>query len=765
MKIFSRVFLLLALFAPCVLCAQVLPLSIPLSAALASAPRVTIDGKLNDAAWESVQPYAQFRRFRPDTELDVGPYRTEVRVLVEPGAVVFGIRAWDPHPAQIRAPLARRDQIYPDQDAVTIWLDANGRSEIAQFVRVNAAGSVADGIYSATNDDEDATPDFLDVDVATHPLPDGYSVEVRWPLSVLRYPLDGKLPWGLMVTRRVPRDTSMSFASAPLDRNQQHMLVQMQRFEQDAPLRTQLNDAQHLRIRAEGTARTLDEGGGNRENTMNLGLELQWRPRADWVIDGIYKPDFSQIELDTPQLAGNTRFALFQNEKRNFFLESSDVVGQVPPDNMGVARGLLAFYSRAVADPVWGVRATYRGNHSEGTALVLRDSGGGTVLRPDAFSTSSLAVNQASTVVFARHRSQVGEKSSVAGIVSLRDWGPGIATQVAGMDGQISVNEKNQIRGHVLMSNDSTELPKPDDVQNTLLRKGPNKSGTATWLSWRHRGEDWGWAAHWEHISPRFVNDNGFVPQAGIQRSTLDMTRLVHSENKEIAAWELHLRATQTRTLDDAAKGVTRNQLASELLQPGMWIMNSGDTEAWINLNWERTRTRFGGQEHQPRSVLLGAGAHPGARLTFINLEATLGERVDVETDRTGRGFLASTQVVWRDTLGSLGLEFEQRASVGRIYDPRGNTALDESSVQTKAVLHINPQQAVRFVFQQQNFQRAPENSLAAVNSNSRVATLAWLARAGSLRGWSMGTSWAQETDQLAKRELFVKFQQGLHWL
>ena len=260
------------------------PLPLSLTAMPKDAPTLRIDGLLDDAAWLDAKPFSQFRRFRPDTQLDVGPYRTEVKVLMEPGALVFGIRTWDPSPQDIRAPLARRDQIFPDQDAVTVWIDPNGRSEIAQFVRVNAAGSISDGIYRAIDGDEDATPDYFDVEVAAHRLRDGYSVEIRWPLSVLRYPLDGKLPWGLMVTRRVPRDISMAFASAPVERTHPHLLTQLQRFDLDAALREQLNGTQHISLRAEGTARVLDDGVGTRESTANLGLELQWRPRADWEI-------------------------------------------------------------------------------------------------------------------------------------------------------------------------------------------------------------------------------------------------------------------------------------------------------------------------------------------------------------------------------------------------------------------------------------------------------------------------------------------------
>jgi hypothetical protein len=491
---------------------------------------------------------------------------------------------------------------------------------------------------------------------------------------------------------------------------------------------------------------------------------LQWRPRADWVVDAVVRPDFSQVELDAPQLAGNTRFALFQTEKRNFFLESSDVVGQIQPDMWGVSRGLLAFYSRAVTDPRWGLRATFRGNDAEGTALALRDAGGGLVLRPNAFSTASFAVDQPSNVLFARHRNQLGDKASLAAILSVREWGPGIGTQVAGMDGQIALDDVNQLRGHVLLSNDSTVLPTGGDLQGQPIAQGPSQAGQAAWLSWRHRAEDWQWSAHLEHISPRFVNDNGFVPQSGIQRSTLDVTRVLQSENKNIAAWELLLRGTNTRAITDTQSGVLRPQLASELLQPGMWILSAAGTEGWAYLNLDQARTRFDGSVHRPLSVMLGASAHPGPRLTFVNLEVTLGERIDVDADRVGRGFKANTQITWRDTLGPYGLELEQRASIGTINNLAGATSLEEGSAQTKFVLHLNASQAVRVVYQKQTFARTGEPNLPSANSNSQVATLAWLARSGNLRSWSMGASWAQQDGQPAKREVFVKYQPGWAW-
>jgi hypothetical protein len=217
----------------------------------------------------------------------------------------------------------------------------------------------------------------------------------------------------------------------------------------------------------------------------------------------------------------------------------------------------------------------------------------------------------------------------------------------------------------------------------------------------------------------------------------------------------------QTRALEDARSGVKSAQLVGELLQPGMWIMDAAGSEVWAYLNLDQARTRFNGPVHQPLSVFFGGGIHPGPRLTFVNLDLTLGERIDVEADRVGQGYSIGAQATWRDTWNHWGIELEQRASIGRINSPSGAAALQESSAQTKLILHLSAEQAVRLVHQNQMFSRTGEALLLASESSNRVTTLAWLARAGALRGWSVGASWAQESGQATKQEFFVKFQQG----
>ena len=57
------------------------------------------------------------------------------------------------------------------------------------------------------------------------------------------------------------------------------------------------------------------------------------------------------VELDTPQLSGNTQFALFFPEKRPFFIENASYF-QTP---------INLFFSRRIADPLAGLQRAARG--------------------------------------------------------------------------------------------------------------------------------------------------------------------------------------------------------------------------------------------------------------------------------------------------------------------------------------------------------------------------------------------------------------------
>ena len=73
---------------------------------LASGP-ITLDGKLNEAAWQQAEAVELTQQSpKPGQRM---PYRTEVRVLEYKDALYFGFRCWDPNPKAIATHTLARD--------------------------------------------------------------------------------------------------------------------------------------------------------------------------------------------------------------------------------------------------------------------------------------------------------------------------------------------------------------------------------------------------------------------------------------------------------------------------------------------------------------------------------------------------------------------------------------------------------------------------------------------------------------------------------
>ncbi len=728
-----------------------------------------INGRLDEAAWLRAPIFDQFMQFQPHDQ-QAARWRTTVQVLVTEDALVFGIRAYDPAPDLIRAPLSRRDKVKRDQDFVGVVLDPVGQRRSAQFARISAAGVVADGLFSADDDSEDFAPDF-DLQAAAQLLPDGYSVELRWPLAALRFPYADGSPWRVMVTRSTPRESSRLDVSAPLTKESLNFIAELQPLAGLGDLVEQVRERSFLNIRPELTARKQRESdplGRRDQSDVSLGLELKWRPRADWVIDATFNPDFSQVELDTPQLAGNTRFALSVQEKRSFFLESTDVVGQSQSDGDHDQQSLAAFYSRSITDPDWGLRATWRGAAAEATLLSLRDSGGGEIFRANAYGTQTYAQSMSSRASFARARQQLSIGSQALGLALLasqRDYGHGASNLVLGSDFSAPLGDTDLLRGHFLASSTSAGF----DANHQLTRISA-QTGQKLWLKWQRRNEDWNNSAEYEQVSPRFANDNGFVSQTGLLRATAHLNRRLQPQTLALPAFgdwaalethelELQLKLMQEQTLDDPQEGVKAGEVIARQVQPGFWLAAARNTGVWGHLGIDQQRARSGGELHQPRTLNLGFESNPTAWLTRLSAELRWGRRLDVEADRLGRGASLLVQAKLRSPLPwGAWLELEQQVGQSHVRNPLGQRSYSEANAQTLAVLHLGAKDSLRAIVQQTRYQRVAEPGLSADDQRTRHLSLVFQHRLGLSRVLSLGLVSALERPTLRRNtELFAK--------
>ncbi|MBN4082960.1 hypothetical protein JYT50_01090, partial [bacterium AH-315-A23] len=116
---------------------------------------------------------------------------------------------------------------------------------------------------------------------------------------------------------------------------------------------------------------TVNYQNGVKNNTSNTdykpSLDAQYNITSSLKLDATINPDFSQIDVDQ-QVTNLTRFSIFFPERRNFFLENSDLFS-----NLGVS-GVNPFYSRRVganSDIQFGLKLS--GNVSSKTRLGILD--------------------------------------------------------------------------------------------------------------------------------------------------------------------------------------------------------------------------------------------------------------------------------------------------------------------------------------------------------------------------------------------------------
>src|SRR5262249_49817904 len=148
--------------------------------------RITIDGRLDDPAWQKAAVIDTFYETYPGDNVEPKA-KTVVYLTYDQTSFYVGIHAFDPEPGKIRAPFVERDNVLGTDDNVAVLLDTRNDRRSAVELRVNPRGNQADAIYNDDSGNEDFSPDFF-FDTAAEITADGWTAEMRIPFSSLRYP-------------------------------------------------------------------------------------------------------------------------------------------------------------------------------------------------------------------------------------------------------------------------------------------------------------------------------------------------------------------------------------------------------------------------------------------------------------------------------------------------------------------------------------------------------------------------------------------------
>jgi len=277
-----------------------------------------IDGKADDAIWQTAPKHGGFRQFQPRVDVDPS-FATEFQASFDEKHLYVFVRMFDPHPDSIMRALSRRDQRAPS-DQIKLMIDSYDDKRSGYEFAVNPVGVKRD--FAMSNDsDEDASWDGV-WDVATAIDALGWTAEFRIPLSQMRYSKADSHTFGFGIWRDIERRNERS--SWPLYNPRRSGLVsQLGRLEGLSGLSSGRRVEVAPYVVTKNEQRLLPGTRYERNQAFTLGGDLKVGITPNVTLTATVNPDFGQVEAD-PAVVNLTAFESFFSERRPFFVEGAN---------------------------------------------------------------------------------------------------------------------------------------------------------------------------------------------------------------------------------------------------------------------------------------------------------------------------------------------------------------------------------------------------------------------------------------------------------
>lgn len=321
----------------------------------------TIDGKLDEVIWNNRSSWETNFIQRLPNEGQQPSLQTAFKIVYDDKFLYVGIQCFDHEPNLINRRMSRRDGY--NGDWVEIIFDSYHDLRSAFSFTISPASVKSDKNISLNGATED---------LAWNPIwyakskinNNGWTAEMKIPLSQLRFGDNDSQVWGLQVQRRLLRKEELSvWQRVPLNApgwisefgelhglknvsSQRQLEIQpftvssLNTFEKDP-----LNPYKNKNIKS-----------------VNAGLDGKIGVTNDLTLDFTINPDFGQVEADPAAIALDG-FQLFFREQRPFFIENKNIFnyqfsapqigGQYSTDNL--------FYSRRIGRSPQGSATTMPG--------------------------------------------------------------------------------------------------------------------------------------------------------------------------------------------------------------------------------------------------------------------------------------------------------------------------------------------------------------------------------------------------------------------
>jgi hypothetical protein len=299
---------------------------------------ITIDGILDEEPWKTADHTQKFQRVTP-TDTGYAKAQTDVRLTYDKSNLYVGVICWDPTPGKRPVESLRRDYLFTKNDNFMLFLNTYNDQTNGFAFGLSAAGAQTEGLQY------DGTKVNYSWDIKwrskVKSYDDRWVCEISIPFRSIRY-LGGDKEWGINFGRLDLKDNEKS-AWAPMPRQFPHCsLPFVGSLVWDKP-----TEKAGLRISlipyVTGKATKNYEAAGNTryKYRYNAGFDAKMILSTALNLDLTVNPDYSQVEVDRQQ-TNLDRYELFFPEKRQFFLENSDLFA-----NLG-SETVRPFFSRRI---------------------------------------------------------------------------------------------------------------------------------------------------------------------------------------------------------------------------------------------------------------------------------------------------------------------------------------------------------------------------------------------------------------------------------
>jgi len=390
--------------------------------------RPTIDGVMNEAVWQEANLVTDFHQIRPGEGTPTSE-RTELYVVYDDDAMYIAARMFDSEPHLISAPTIRHGQGLGSDDRLVVILDPFNSRRAGYRFETNLNGVRHDALYQTASSFQSDWNTIWEVQTSI----DGNSwiAEIEIPFKSL--PFDPSLDsWGFNFGRGIRRrGEEMAWVSQNRTYNPG--------FSGKITGLTGMDPGVGLDVvPSMAVIQSRQYDPSNKDNSLQPSLDAFYRLTPTLNAALTINTDFSATEVDNRQV-NLTRFNLFFPEKRDFFLNDSDLFQFGRISSMAAGNNASSGASRENARPYFSRKL---GLSATGEPVDI-DYGGRISGRVGRWNIGTLAIHQdetdtvaASDLLITRLSANVLENSSVGFIYTDGDPTSNLDNSVIGLDGQ-----------------------------------------------------------------------------------------------------------------------------------------------------------------------------------------------------------------------------------------------------------------------------------------------------------------------------------------